>query len=82
MNIEKEFYKKIKDRYGECSPIIYELVRDGLLGTSNMEKYLIKTEFLEQLEKQNGKKKMAIYIDLAEKYSTSVDKIIYIAVRQ
>jgi hypothetical protein len=77
MNIEKEFYERINNKFGECSKLAYYLAEKCALTTSDLERFLIRSEVEEQIEK--GKKsKMMIYADIAEKYCKSIHSVIYI----
>lgn len=78
MNIEKEFYEQIEKRYGECKSVAYHLTQKCGLSVMLMERYLIRNEF--DTLNESGKKlpKMEIYAMLGEKYSKSIDAIIYI----
>lgn len=77
MNIEKEFYEKIEAKFGECSKLAYYLAEKCALTTSDLERFLIRTEVEEQIAKKK-KPKMIIYADVAEKYCKSIDSVIYI----
>lgn len=75
MNIEKEFIKKITSSYPGCEQAIYSLIERNALTTTNMRKYLIKSEYKEIIEKDGKIQKMIVYSDLAEKHHTSLDNI-------
>lgn len=79
INIEKEFYERVNKKFGECSSVVYKLVEDGAFGMNQMERYLIKAEYRDFVNKERKNKTlMGFYADLAEKYNKSDDSIWYI----
>ena len=77
MNIEREFYTRIDTTFGDCNNVAYHLAEKCALTTGDMERYLIRCEYEEQVFK-NKNSKMNIYADLAEKYCKSIHSVIYI----
>lgn len=75
MNIEKEFYTRIKEEFAECSSLAYHLAEGGALMPSDMERYLIIKEFKEMVNSQPKKTKTLIREELSEKYCKSVQAI-------
>lgn len=77
MNIEKEFYKIIEEKYGDCKSVAFHLTEKCGLSAMIMERYLIRNDF-EVMVTAKKYPKMEIYAMLGEKYSKSIDAIIYI----
>lgn len=76
INIEKEFYNKINEQFGNCDRVAFHLTEMGALTTTKMEQYLIKTDFKKMRE--DKKSIHTIYEELADKYSKSPYGIQYI----
>ncbi len=79
INIEKEFYKVINEKFGECESVAYHLAEMGTLSTTKMEQYLIRHEFAEM--KASGKRTTETWNFLAEKYCKNYKSIRYIIER-
>ncbi len=76
INIEKEFYTRMEDKFSECKSVAFHLVEYGALTTKKMEFYLIKDDF--RILKSKGKTAIQAYIELGETYFKSFDAIRYI----
>lgn len=79
LNIEKEFYKRIEDKFSECKSVAFHLAEFGVLTTNKMEQYIIKDDFKKM--KAEGKTSRNIYFELSEKYCKEFDSIRYIVER-
>lgn len=79
MNIEKDFYTRIEEQFGDCKTVAYHLGEVGAIDTRRMEQYLIKDEFKRM--RAEGMKIYKIYSILAEKYNKVSDSIKYIVER-
>lgn len=76
INIEREFYNKINEKFGDCDRVAFHLTEMGALTTKKMEFYLIKDDF--KILKAKGKTAIQAYIELGEKYFKTFDAIRYI----
>lgn len=75
MNIEKEFYQRIKNQFSECASLAYHLAEGGALMPSDMERYLIRAEYKELTEQTPKRTKVSIREHLSDKYCKSVQSI-------
>ena len=76
INIEKEFFARMDEKFSECKSVAFHLVEYGALTTKKMEFYLIKDDF--RILKSKGKTAIQAYIELGESYFKSFDAIRYI----
>ena len=77
INIEKEFYTRMEEKFSECKSVAFHLVEYGALTTTKMEQYLIKCDYKEAKKKTKNINHI-IYSELAAKYSKAFDSIKYI----
>lgn len=77
MNIEKKFIQKLNSTYPGCENALYSLLENDAISLEGMQKFLIKTEYKDIVNKEGRIQKMIVYSELAEKYGTSINKVRY-----
>lgn len=75
MNIEKEFYRRMEEKFGECASVAFHLAEIGGMRQCDMERYLIKVEFQEMISAKTLKSKRATYTYLSERFFKSYQTI-------